>query len=158
MLIELNNGNVAALKNPNFRTYAGIYTRIHDDFMAQVRGLGASVDDIDYSEQARERIERLGQSGAIVRNDAKSVFLHRVAGLPVRGGADVVGADDPHGRARQRKHDGNWVWSGVRVAPGPRIFGRGRVGYLCLSRRAESGTGKCDGCVSVYGVCARARR
>ncbi len=77
MKIELNNGNIAALKNPQFRSYAGIYQRIQDDFMARVRGLGATIADVDYTDPAREKIEKLGQAGAVVRNDAKSVYLNR---------------------------------------------------------------------------------
>jgi pyruvate formate-lyase activating enzyme-like uncharacterized protein len=77
MIIELNRQNIDEIKNPTFRDYASIYTRVYDNFVAQVRELGLEIDDVDYAEQAREKIERLGQTGAIVRNDSKSVYVNR---------------------------------------------------------------------------------
>ena len=77
MITELNNGNISAIKNPRFREYASIYARVYDNFVAQVRELGLEIDEIDYPEQAREKIGRLVRAGAIVRNDSKSVYVNR---------------------------------------------------------------------------------
>lgn len=77
MITELNNGNISSIKNPKFREYASIYTRVYDNFVAQVRELGLEIDDVDYTQQAREKIGHLARAGAIVRNDSKSVYVNR---------------------------------------------------------------------------------
>ena len=77
MITELDKQNISDIKNSAFRDYAAIYARINDDFMAQVRTLGLEIDDVDYTTQAREKMEKLQQAGAVVRNDAKSIYLNR---------------------------------------------------------------------------------
>ena len=77
MITELNKQNISDIKNPAFRDYAAIYARIDDGFMTQVRTLGLEIDSVDYTSQVREKMERLQQAGAVVRNDGKSVYLNR---------------------------------------------------------------------------------
>lgn len=77
MIIKLDKEKIATLKNPKFRQYASIYSRIYDDFISQIQALGLEIDDTDYSETALAIIERLRQAGAIVRNDSKSVYINR---------------------------------------------------------------------------------
>ncbi len=77
MIIELDKQKITTLKNEQFREYASIYSRIYDGFIAQIQTLGLEIDDVDYSETAREKIERLRKAGAIIRNDSKSVYVNR---------------------------------------------------------------------------------
>ena len=76
MIIDLNHDNLSIIKNPHLRSYAAIYTRINDDFMAQIGRMGLEVDPRSYAQEVRGRKEALRQGPAVVRNGDKSVFLN----------------------------------------------------------------------------------
>jgi uncharacterized protein len=79
MMIDLSQDNLAAIRNPRLRSYAEIYTRIYDNFMAQVSQLGLAVDPASYEAEVATRKDALRLGGADVRNAAKSVCLNRLS-------------------------------------------------------------------------------
>jgi len=74
-MLELNSENIIKLKNHQFRTYAQIYTRINEQFMAEVRKRGLGFNPID-QEEMNEFKRDLQAKGAIVRNDDKSIYIN----------------------------------------------------------------------------------
>lgn len=79
MITEINETTLASIQNPAFRSYAGRYVEIYQDFIGQVRQMGMDFTDEDHSQQVRERIAALGKKGAVVRNDGKSVYLNSIS-------------------------------------------------------------------------------
>ncbi|MDX9990823.1 MAG: radical SAM protein [Anaerolineales bacterium] len=80
MIIEINESTLASIRNPELRSQAGQYVQIYQDFMDQVRQMGLDVEALDDSQQVAQRLSDLGKRGAIVRNDAKSVYTQRISG------------------------------------------------------------------------------
>jgi uncharacterized protein len=76
MIIDLNRDNLSTIKNPHLRSYAAIYARIHDDFMAQIGRMGLEVDPHSYTQDVLDRKAALRQGAAVERNGSKSVFLN----------------------------------------------------------------------------------
>ncbi|AOQ24113.1 hypothetical protein MTAT_07520 [Moorella thermoacetica] len=79
MLIENSRETLAGIKNSDLAKYAGMDTRIYKDFMQQIQGSGIAVAREDYREETRQRIEGLRQQGAVVRNDAKSLYINGIS-------------------------------------------------------------------------------
>ncbi|MGD2155912.1 MAG: radical SAM protein [Anaerolineales bacterium] len=79
MIIGVDRTTLPKIKNPDFRVYAGKYVDIYDDFMEQITQMGLEVDPHDYSEVVNEKIDRLHQKGAIVRNDDKSIYINSIS-------------------------------------------------------------------------------
>ena len=76
MITDLNQDNLSTIRNPHLRTYAAIYARIYDDFMAQIGQLGLDIDPESYAKEVQERKAALRQNAAVVRNAGKSVVLN----------------------------------------------------------------------------------
>jgi len=79
MITEINEATLASVRNPALRSYAEQYVNIYQDFMGQVRQMGVEFAEEDDSQKIRERITALGKKGAVVRNDAKSVYVNRIS-------------------------------------------------------------------------------
>ncbi len=79
MISDLDTATLASIRNPVMRSYAEQYARIYQDFMGQVRQMGMEFEERDDSQQVRERIAALGNKGAVVRNDGKSVYVNRIS-------------------------------------------------------------------------------
>ena len=79
MITELTSENLSQVRNLELRQYAAIYTRIYSGFMAQIAELGLDVDPIDPEPEAAAIRARLGQAGAISRNDDKSVYVNAIS-------------------------------------------------------------------------------
>ncbi|OIQ54283.1 radical SAM protein [Neomoorella thermoacetica] len=79
MLIEISRETLAGIRNPDLAKYAGMYTRIYEDFMRQIQGSGIAVAREDYREETRQRIEGLRRQGVVVRNDAKSLYINGIS-------------------------------------------------------------------------------
>jgi len=75
MMLELSSENIAKLKNPQFRTYAQIYTRIYDQFMNEVSKQGLDFGPVDQNKLNETRRD-LQAKGAILRNDDKSIYIN----------------------------------------------------------------------------------
>lgn len=79
MVIDINKKNLARIKNSRFSSYAGIYVQIYDDFMDQIRSTGIAIEKEDGREETQRKIEGLRRRGAVVRNDAKSLYINRIS-------------------------------------------------------------------------------
>jgi pyruvate formate-lyase activating enzyme-like uncharacterized protein len=79
MIIDLDQTTLSKIKNPVFLSYASMYAQIYADFMAQVAQTGIGIDPQDDRARVVEKIQALGQKGALVRNDAKSVYINRIS-------------------------------------------------------------------------------
>jgi uncharacterized protein len=79
MILDVRESTLGSISNPSLRAHAARYVEIHQDFVRQVHDMGMDFADIDDSEKVRERITALGQKGAVVRNDGKSVYVNRVS-------------------------------------------------------------------------------
>ena len=79
MRLEVSADTLASIRNPALRSYAEQYVRIYQDYMEQVRSTGIEIEVEDDSPQAWARIAALRKKGAIVRNDAKSIYLNRLS-------------------------------------------------------------------------------
>jgi pyruvate formate-lyase activating enzyme-like uncharacterized protein len=79
MIVEVNEATLCSIRNPVLRAYAEEYVKNYQDFMQQVRQMGMKVEETDQSQYVRQRIAALGQRGAVIRNDSKSVYLNRLS-------------------------------------------------------------------------------
>ncbi len=79
MIVDVKGSTLPSIRNEALREHAARYVTIHEDFVKQVRGMGLDFADADDSEQVRGRIEALGRKGAVVRNDAKSVYVNSIS-------------------------------------------------------------------------------
>ncbi len=79
MIVPITEDTLALIKNPEMRSYAQIYTRIFQQFMERVAQTGIQIDPQDDSAQVAERMERLQEKGAQVRNDGKSVYVNQIS-------------------------------------------------------------------------------
>jgi pyruvate formate-lyase activating enzyme-like uncharacterized protein len=79
MIIGIDRETLPRIKNPTFSSYASVYVKIYEDFMAQLRQTGIEIDPQSYEKGTSERIERLRQKGAIHRNDDKSIYINRIS-------------------------------------------------------------------------------
>ncbi len=79
MIIEITRDNHDTIKNPVFAEYAAIYLQIYDDFMDQVRASGIAIDENDYQDETRARLEALRQKGATIRNGGRSIFVNAIS-------------------------------------------------------------------------------
>lgn len=77
--MEITSQNIATIRNRHLADYAAIYLKIGEQFTASVGETGLEFDSTDDSAEIAERFERLEQNGAVVRNDAKSVYLNRIS-------------------------------------------------------------------------------
>jgi pyruvate formate-lyase activating enzyme-like uncharacterized protein len=79
MIIDINETTLASIRNSELRSQAEQYVQIYQDFMQQVLQMGLDVEALDDSQQVSQRISALDKRGAIVRNDAKSVYTQRIS-------------------------------------------------------------------------------
>ncbi len=79
MITEIDETTLDSIQNPAFRSYAGRYVEIYQDFIRQVQQIGLDFDSPDPSRKAGERTAALGKRGAVARNDGKSVYLNSIS-------------------------------------------------------------------------------
>ena len=79
MIIDISDKTLAQIKNQELRSYAGMYVSIHNDFIHQVRSTGVEIDHQDYSEEAAAKVKKLGERGALVRNNSHSVVVNEIS-------------------------------------------------------------------------------
>ncbi len=79
MILNVNQNTLDKIKNPHLRSYAEIYVDIERDFLEQIKASGIEIDTRDYSGQVRERMEKLEQTDAVLRNDEKSVVVNEIS-------------------------------------------------------------------------------
>jgi len=77
-MLELSTQNIVKLKNPQFRSYAQIYTKIYDQFLKEVSKQGLEFKPID-QDILHETKQNLRNSGAIFRNDDKSIYTNWIS-------------------------------------------------------------------------------
>lgn len=79
MIFSISSSTIQQIKNPDFRAYASKYLEIYNDFMQQIGQLGLEVESVDTGKQVLEKITQLGEKGARVRNDRKSVTVNSIS-------------------------------------------------------------------------------
>jgi pyruvate formate-lyase activating enzyme-like uncharacterized protein len=79
MIIEVRENTLASIQNPALRSYAEMYVKIYDEFMAQIQQFGVEIEACDQSEKYGTRMAALGKKGALVRNDGKSVYVNHIS-------------------------------------------------------------------------------
>lgn len=79
MIVDVTSSTLTKIRNPALREYAGIYVRIYEDFMAQVRTMGLEIEAEDTSAAVAQTIADLKRKGAIVRNSDKSLYINRIS-------------------------------------------------------------------------------
>lgn len=79
MILAISPNNFQQIKNPDFKAYASNYLEIYSDFMQQIGQLGLEVESTESGQQVLEKINQLGQKGACVRNDRKSVTVNSIS-------------------------------------------------------------------------------
>jgi uncharacterized protein len=72
MIINLSKQNTSQIRNPEFRQYCQIYSRVYDNFIEQVESTGM-VFDVNIEEETNQKLERLQQMQANFRNSEKSI-------------------------------------------------------------------------------------
>ena len=73
MIIPITPETHHQIKNPQFAAYAGIYLRIYENFLNQLRATGIEVDDAGEGDPPAEIYDRLEQKGVIFRNGGRSL-------------------------------------------------------------------------------------
>jgi uncharacterized protein len=79
MITEIDRNNLAAIRNPKFAAYAGMYLDIGEGFLRKVEETGIQVDGEDRRPAVRQSMERLKQRGVTLRNDDKSAFVNWIS-------------------------------------------------------------------------------
>lgn len=79
MIVDITRATLPRIRNPGFASYAEMYVRIFEDFMAQVRSTGVAVAPEDYEQEGQIRRQRLAAKGAILRNDGKSIIVNWIS-------------------------------------------------------------------------------
>lgn len=79
MIAGVDRETLAAIRNPDLRSYAARYVDIYEDFIEQVRASGIEIDPNDHTEETAKRLERLRQKGARFRNDGKSIVANTLS-------------------------------------------------------------------------------
>lgn len=79
MILDVTTSTLHEIRDPALREYAGIYIRIYQDFMDQIRQMGIEIEEQDDSQEIAERIRLLDEKGADVRNDGKSVVVNHIS-------------------------------------------------------------------------------
>jgi pyruvate formate-lyase activating enzyme-like uncharacterized protein len=79
MIIDVNEATLDSIQNPALRAYAEEYVKFYQDFMRQVRQMGMEVEESDQNRYICQRIAALGQKGAVIRNDSRSVYVNRLS-------------------------------------------------------------------------------
>ncbi len=79
MIIDINESTVKQIRNPEFAKYAGIYIKIYENFLQQVRSSGIEIDAGGKDGEIASTLERLKSKGVTVRNNQKSFFLNRIS-------------------------------------------------------------------------------
>lgn len=79
MIIDIDSRTLSSIKNPNLAQYAGIYVDIYESFMRQIQESNLEIEEPSSREDVSNRIKRLQQKGAIVRNDGKSVHTGKLS-------------------------------------------------------------------------------
>lgn len=79
MIRAVNQETLAEIKNPAFAAYALMYVNIYKNFMGQIEQLGLEVEPADDRPQVQALMERLRQTGATFRNEAKSIYLNQIS-------------------------------------------------------------------------------
>jgi len=79
MIREITAQTLESIQNPAFREYASRYVHIYQDFMAQVESMGLEIAPEEDAQVYWTEIQRLKESGAILRNDCKSVVVNQIS-------------------------------------------------------------------------------
>jgi len=79
MILDVTEKSLIDIKNPVLRAYAGKYVTIYKDFMTQVAQMGLEVDTQDTTAVVAGRMNQLRNSGPVVRNADKSIYLNRIS-------------------------------------------------------------------------------
>jgi uncharacterized protein len=79
VIADIDRQALAGIRNPALRAHAARYLDIYDDFMRQVEDTGIEIAAEDDAPLATERLERLRQLGAALRNDSKSVLANAIS-------------------------------------------------------------------------------
>ncbi len=79
MILNINHTTLPKINNEALRDYARKYVDIYDDFLKQISGFGLEIETRDNRAEIAERLERLAQKGAHVRNDGKSVYINNIS-------------------------------------------------------------------------------
>ncbi len=79
MISLISSTSIQKIKNSVFRAYADKYNDIYKDFMLQISQLGLEIDQVRSDNQVFEKINRLVNKGACVRNDMKSITVNSIS-------------------------------------------------------------------------------
>jgi pyruvate formate-lyase activating enzyme-like uncharacterized protein len=79
MILDVTQSSLPEIQNPALRTYAEQYVRIYQGYMDQIRQMGLEIEVQDDSQKLFERMMALKQKGANLRNDHKSLSVHRIS-------------------------------------------------------------------------------
>ncbi len=79
MILDISEATLSKVQNPVLKKYAGQYVDIYLDFLEQVARTGIEIEDTDYTEQAKQKIEALERRGVILSNDRKSLRIGNIS-------------------------------------------------------------------------------
>lgn len=79
MITQIDKTNLSRIKNRELQVQAARYLQIHDGFMEQIRHPGIEIDDHDYGDGTRARLDRLRRRGARCRPGAMPATAKRAA-------------------------------------------------------------------------------
>lgn len=79
MILDVQKDNLNKIKNPALRSYAGIYVEIYQDFLQQIAETGIKIASKDNFEEARNRIARLVEAGAVLSNNDHSIYINEIS-------------------------------------------------------------------------------
>jgi uncharacterized protein len=79
MILETNRENLEQVRNPVMRAYLEQYLRIYERFMEQVRQTGVEVESVNEPRSGPAKMADLHLRGAILRNDARSLYTRRIS-------------------------------------------------------------------------------
>ncbi len=79
MIADIDRDTLTKIKNNALRDYARKYVNIYDDFLKQIADFGVELETYDNHMEIVERLERLRQKGAYLRNDNKSVYINNIS-------------------------------------------------------------------------------
>lgn len=79
MIQEINTQSLASIQNPVFRDYARQYVDIYQNFLSQVKAMGIELAPEEDARAYWTETQRLAESGAVLRNDTKSVVVNRLS-------------------------------------------------------------------------------
>jgi uncharacterized protein len=76
VISELTPDTIDTITNPRLKSYASMYLKLYDSFIASVQATGLALDPQDDRPQLSAQRARLAGKGAVVRNDGKSVYVN----------------------------------------------------------------------------------